>query len=176
MIEANPDTEHARLKRPVSHMSINNADDIRERFSKELPRRLFPRSCNLYAQQRCAATLAADSIVKLPKHPPFPPPPSFPPISSIPLLSVQKPEPETYSKHSRADSICSSDDVTNVRRQSLIARAQTLHCSTQIWQNPRQRMFYESGSIWIKCQPAKLATQRRRKTRIYGSFTTPFQP
>ena len=120
MIEANPDIEHARLKSAVLHIPISNADDVRERFPKELPRRLFPRSCNLYAQQRCAAALAADPIVQLPKHPPFPPPPSSLPISSISLSPTAKHEPEVYFSRSRTLSACSSYEVTDVRKQPLI--------------------------------------------------------
>lgn len=41
MIQANPDREFARLQKTVLDMPINNPDDRKERFPKELPRRLF---------------------------------------------------------------------------------------------------------------------------------------
>ncbi|EOD46420.1 hypothetical protein UCRNP2_6867 [Neofusicoccum parvum UCRNP2] len=52
MIQGHPDIEFARLAKAVMHMPISNADDIKERFPKELPRRLFPRIANLQTRQR----------------------------------------------------------------------------------------------------------------------------
>jgi len=75
MIQAYPDPEYKRLSKAVLDMPINNADDCKERFPKELPRRLFPRDDNLQAQQRCAAALSADGTIPLRKAPTFPPPP-----------------------------------------------------------------------------------------------------
>lgn len=42
MIQAHPDQEFERLQRTVREMPINNPHDRRERFPKELSRRLFP--------------------------------------------------------------------------------------------------------------------------------------
>jgi hypothetical protein len=42
LILANPEREHERLQRAVRNMPINNPDDKKERFPKEIPRRLFP--------------------------------------------------------------------------------------------------------------------------------------
>lgn len=42
MILANPGREYERLQKAVLNMPINNPDDKKERFPKELPRRLFP--------------------------------------------------------------------------------------------------------------------------------------
>lgn len=75
MIQAYPDTEYERLSKAVLVMPISNADDIKERFPKELPRRLFPQKENLHAQQRCAAILAAEGVGPLRRAPTFPPPP-----------------------------------------------------------------------------------------------------
>ncbi|KAF2131045.1 hypothetical protein P153DRAFT_209438 [Dothidotthia symphoricarpi CBS 119687] len=75
MLQAYPDVEYARLSKAVLDMPISNADDRRERFPKELPRRLFPRTENLHAQQRCAAALSAEGVGPLHKAPTFPPPP-----------------------------------------------------------------------------------------------------
>lgn len=75
MIQAYPDAEYERLAKAVLAMPISNADDRKERFPKELPRRLFPRAENLQAQQRCAANLSAEGVGPLRKAPTFPPPP-----------------------------------------------------------------------------------------------------
>lgn len=44
MIQAHPDQEFERLQRTLLEMPINNPDDSRERFPKELSRRLFPKA------------------------------------------------------------------------------------------------------------------------------------
>jgi hypothetical protein len=78
MIQAYPDTEYERLSRAVLDMPISNADDCKERFPKELPRRLFPLQEHLHAQQRCAAVLSAEGVGPLRRAPTFPPPPPPP--------------------------------------------------------------------------------------------------
>ncbi|KAF2036079.1 hypothetical protein EK21DRAFT_52739 [Setomelanomma holmii] len=75
MIQAYPDVEYERLAKAVLDMPISNADDRKERFPKELPRRMFPQVENLQAQQRCAAALSAEGVGPLRKAPTFPPPP-----------------------------------------------------------------------------------------------------
>jgi hypothetical protein len=75
MIQAYPSTEYERLSKAVLDMPISNADDRKERFPKELPRRMFPLHENLHAQQRCAAVLSAEGVGPLRRAPTFPPPP-----------------------------------------------------------------------------------------------------
>jgi hypothetical protein len=75
MIQAYPDTEYERISRAVLDMPISNADDVKERFPKTIPRRMFPRAENMQAQQRCAASLSAEGAGPLRKAPSFPPPP-----------------------------------------------------------------------------------------------------
>lgn len=52
MIQAYPDMEYQRISKAVLDMPISNADNVKERFPKELPRRMFPRTENIQAQQR----------------------------------------------------------------------------------------------------------------------------
>ncbi|KAJ4297585.1 hypothetical protein N0V90_005478 [Kalmusia sp. IMI 367209] len=84
MIQAYPDAEYERLSRAVLDMPISNADDCKERFPKELPRRLFPQTENLQAQQRCAAVLSAEGVGPLRRAPTFPPPPPMSQSTSVP--------------------------------------------------------------------------------------------
>jgi hypothetical protein len=78
MILAYPDAEYERLAKAVLDMPISNANDRKERFPKELPRRMFPHAENLQAQQRCAAALSSEGVGPLRKAPTFPPPPPPP--------------------------------------------------------------------------------------------------
>ncbi|KAF2689117.1 hypothetical protein K458DRAFT_427352 [Lentithecium fluviatile CBS 122367] len=82
MIQAYPDAEYERLSRAVLDMPISNADDCKERFPKELPRRLFPNQEHLHAQQRCAAVLSAEGVGPLRRAPTFPPPPPINPSTT----------------------------------------------------------------------------------------------
>ncbi|KAL1792784.1 hypothetical protein ACET3X_009291 [Alternaria dauci] len=75
MIQAYPDAEYERLVKAIRDMPISNADDRKERFPKELPRRMFPTVENLHAQQRCAAALSSEGVGPLRRAPTFPPPP-----------------------------------------------------------------------------------------------------
>lgn len=75
MIQAYPDAEYERMTKAVLDMPISNADDRKERFPKELPRRMLPSHENLQAQQRCAAALSSEGVGPLRKAPTFPPPP-----------------------------------------------------------------------------------------------------
>lgn len=47
MIQAHPEREFERLQKAVLNMPISNPDDKKERFPKEIPRRLFPEVADL---------------------------------------------------------------------------------------------------------------------------------
>ncbi|KAF1831578.1 hypothetical protein BDW02DRAFT_45836 [Decorospora gaudefroyi] len=103
MIQAYPDAEYERLVKAILDMPISNADDRKERFPKELPRRMFPTVENLHAQQRCAAALSCEGVGPLRKAPTFPPPPpktqASPPGPSFERERnpyVSKPETRTF--------------------------------------------------------------------------------
>ncbi|KAL0258858.1 hypothetical protein SLS55_006362 [Diplodia seriata] len=84
MIQGHPEIEFARLAKAVMHMPISNAEDIKERFPKELPRRLFPKFENLPARQRCAAAICSSGKINI-RTPTFPPPPpTQPPVQPPP--------------------------------------------------------------------------------------------
>ncbi|KAF2017269.1 hypothetical protein BU24DRAFT_147131 [Aaosphaeria arxii CBS 175.79] len=112
MIQAYPDTEYARLSMAVLDMPISNADDAKERFPKELPRRLFPTQEHLHAQQRCAAILSAENVGPLRRAPTFPPPP---PVSNdagpAPSLERERSPYATQSQpHTRNSSTVQSEE------------------------------------------------------------------
>ncbi|KAF2096791.1 hypothetical protein NA57DRAFT_58678 [Rhizodiscina lignyota] len=89
LIQAHPETEFNRLAMAVRDMPISNADDPRERFPKELSRRLFPKHHNSEIRHRCSAAL-------LP-----PPPPGGPPrmnSESVPPPRVAESMPPRVSE------------------------------------------------------------------------------
>lgn len=67
MIQSNPDREFARLQKTVLDMPISNPDDKKERFPKELPRRLFPSSADLNTLEKLEASIVTHSGLDLPR-------------------------------------------------------------------------------------------------------------
>jgi hypothetical protein len=109
MILAYPDVEYERISRAVLDMPISNADDRKERFPKELPRRMFPHIENLHAQQRCAAALSAEGVGPLRKAPSFPPPPpKSQPAATMPGLERER---NPYASQSEPRSSEAEEDI-----------------------------------------------------------------
>lgn len=117
MIQAYPNLEYERLSRAVLHMPISNADDAKERFPKELPRRLFPVQENLQAQQRCAAILSAEGVGPR-RAPSFPPPPPMNQGSgSVPGLERERSpyagQPNTFDERVMESDTEDDEPLTN---------------------------------------------------------------
>ena len=112
MIQAYPEAEYERLARAVLTMPISNADDRKERFPKELPRRLFPATENLQAQQLCAATLSSEGVGPLRKAPTFPPPPPQTQFtraaSAVPIVERDR---NPYVSRSDSKALDADDDI-----------------------------------------------------------------
>lgn len=93
-IQAHPQAEFERLQRVVREMPINNADNLKERFPKELSRRLLPRFDDLKTRQYCSAAIRGDGQITIPNHTRFPPPP-------VPSQSSRDPEQAYSSERER---------------------------------------------------------------------------
>ncbi|OJD35948.1 uncharacterized protein BKCO1_1400033 [Diplodia corticola] len=103
MIQGHPEIEFARLAKAVMHMPISNSDDIKERFPKELPRRLFPKFENLPARQRCAAAICSSGKITI-RAPTFPPPPP-----TQPPMQTSSASYPSYPADTRETAVASSD-------------------------------------------------------------------
>lgn len=66
MILAHPDKEYERLAKAVLDMPISNPDDRKERFPKEIPRRLFPDKPDLKLREELDEFIMAHCAVDLP--------------------------------------------------------------------------------------------------------------
>ncbi|KAL4933406.1 uncharacterized protein BDV17DRAFT_108755 [Aspergillus undulatus] len=66
MIQANPDKEYERLQKAVLNMPISNSDNRKERFPKEIPRRLFPEMPNLRLREELDQYIMKHCGVDLP--------------------------------------------------------------------------------------------------------------
>lgn len=67
MIQAHPDREYERLQNAVLNMPISNPDDKKERFPKELPRRLFPEVADLKLREEVGEHIMEHCGVNLPR-------------------------------------------------------------------------------------------------------------
>ncbi|KAJ5647013.1 hypothetical protein N7490_003385 [Penicillium lividum] len=67
MIQAHPDREYERLQKAVLNMPINNPDDKKERFPKEIPRRLFPEVADLKLREATELHIMKHCGVDLPR-------------------------------------------------------------------------------------------------------------
>lgn len=66
MIQAHPDREFDRLQKAVLNMPISNPDDKKERFPKEIPRRLFPETPDIELRKQLDQYITEHCVVKLP--------------------------------------------------------------------------------------------------------------
>ncbi|KAL3439426.1 hypothetical protein BDV09DRAFT_2235 [Aspergillus tetrazonus] len=66
MIQAHPDKEYERMQKAVLNMPISNPDNKKERFPKEIPRRLFPEIPNLVLREKLDESIKKHCGVELP--------------------------------------------------------------------------------------------------------------
>lgn len=130
LILAHPDTEFERLSRAVMNMPISNADNLAERFPKELSRRLLPVDANVAAEQRLISSLVHEpqvySSLKGASNMP-PPPPSAPPQQNSFTERERKPYSHTTS-HSNAlddDDLAPPSNPIERERKPYVAREGT---------------------------------------------------
>ena len=68
LIQAHPEQEYERLQKAVLAMPINNPDDRKERFPKEISRRLFPGFEDGKIRERLENAISEHANVDLPKR------------------------------------------------------------------------------------------------------------
>lgn len=66
MIQAHPEKEYERFQKAVLNMPINNPDNKKERFPKEIPRRLFPEAADLPLREDLDQFIIKHTGVELP--------------------------------------------------------------------------------------------------------------
>ncbi|CAO2651054.1 Nn.00g093510.m01.CDS01 [Neocucurbitaria sp. VM-36] len=165
MIQAYPDAEYERVAKAVLDMPISNADDRKERFPKELPRRMFPTAENLQAQQRCAAALSAEGVGPLRKAPTFPPPP--PKSQPIPVPNLER-ERNPYASQPDARPSESEDEMEST--SVPIERQRNPYAST-----PGAGKTYDNDLNQSTYPGAAMNEQRRRaqSTTSQGPWAPP---
>ena len=67
LIRANPEAEFQRLAKALLQMPINNPDDKKERFPKEITRRLFPKHEDLEARYSIEDAMMEHADIEIPR-------------------------------------------------------------------------------------------------------------
>ena len=67
LIQAHPQAEYERLAKAVLHMPINNPDDKKERFPKEITRRLFPKHADLEIRYSVEDAMVEHANIEIPR-------------------------------------------------------------------------------------------------------------
>ena len=99
-IQAHPEEEYQRLQKAVLEMPISNPDDRKERFPKEISRRLFPKTEDRRVRERIEKAILEHAEVKplRPQNSDLPPPPKpAPPPFSEPLRRTETSETDPTS-------------------------------------------------------------------------------
>ena len=107
IIQAHPDEEFMRLAKVAMDMPISNAEDRKERFPKQLSRRLFPKQPNRQIRDMFEDAVLADPAIELPRHgrtsfaaPSGPAPnsnaPPPPPTQGDPQMPPPPPPPQSH--------------------------------------------------------------------------------
>lgn len=92
------------------HMPISNADTKRERFPKELSRRLLPTAPNPLAEQRIIASMAHETkLLQLRNSTAMPPPPASTPPQQRPQSSFQERQRHPYPRASFSNEVDDED-------------------------------------------------------------------
>ncbi|KAI9661352.1 MAG: hypothetical protein M1831_003085 [Alyxoria varia] len=68
VIRSHPDEEFDRLAKAAMNMPISNADNSKERFPKQLSRRLFPKQTNEPVREYFEDSILADPVIELPRR------------------------------------------------------------------------------------------------------------
>ncbi|RAH40784.1 uncharacterized protein BO95DRAFT_447598 [Aspergillus brunneoviolaceus CBS 621.78] len=105
MIQAHPEKEYERFQNAVLNMPINNPDNRRERFPKEIPRRLFPDIPNLSLREEVDQFIMRHCGVDLP------------PISEEELKQVAEQRHKKAAHKASVSSVDSTASLSERERQ-----------------------------------------------------------
>ena len=119
LIRAHPEEEFERLKKAVLDLPISNPDDKKERFPKDISRRLFPQTEDRRVQDRLQKamvehahiTLSRPANLDVPKPPSTEPPPRQVPETINPLEHVPSNIERERKPYSSVPQDCAIDDT-----------------------------------------------------------------
>lgn len=110
LIQAHPDEEYGRLQKAVLDMPICNPDDRKERFPKELSRRLFPGHEDRKVRERLEDSISEHAAIDIPRRPNREEPP--PPRHDSPLHKSSAAE-QNYAPQTHRSSVSFDLPPTN---------------------------------------------------------------
>ncbi|KAL8650944.1 MAG: hypothetical protein Q9226_004937 [Calogaya cf. arnoldii] len=114
LIQAHPKEEFERLQKAALAMPINNPDEKKERFPKELSRRLFPGSEDKQIRERIEKAISLHANIDLPLRPNN--------RETSPKTAIQRPSFSDAHMPSRKDSSATGENVPPPYAPSNIER------------------------------------------------------
>ncbi|KAK8198569.1 hypothetical protein M8818_006436 [Zalaria obscura] len=169
LILAHPDMQFERLKKAVLDMPISNADDNKERFPKELSRRLLPRESDLHTQQRLIAAISADPAIQIRNSNPMPPPPAQPPSGT----SFTERERQPYGGSFSASAI--DDEETRPSTTIPIERERKPYVVHQgkgkVYEDSPPNSYPNSNTRGDPASRPETATRNTRANSVQPPFT-----
>ena len=102
LIQAHPDEEFERLQKAVLEMPISNPDDKKERFPKEISRRLFPGHEDRRIRNRIEDVISEHAAVEIPRR-----------------ASQEEPQPRRASPEPHKPSVAEQTYVPQSHRSSV---------------------------------------------------------
>ena len=118
MILAHPEEEFERAKAAVLNMPINNPDDKKERFPKDIPRRLFPKRENLDVRELVIVAMETHAKITVER------PAQETPTPKAEQAPQQRPRKgsETHSHQSFTDASVSSEPAPPMSQSGNLER------------------------------------------------------
>lgn len=177
LIQAHPDIEFERLAKAVMEMPISNADDFKERFPKELSRRLLPSQANVQAEQRLISSMSHEPVlIRLERGTSaMPPPPPPPGSASFRETSFMERERNPYSQSNQYSNAVDDDDLTppsmpiERERQPYYAKEGTGKRYDTDADRERERDRDERDSAQQSRDPSRAATNKYRPEYVNGA-------
>ena len=187
LIQAHPDEEFVRLAKATLDMPISNADNRRERFPKQLSRRLLPRQPNRSVRDLFEDSVLADPIIELPRRGSNPnqsgmsqsqhsqsgtgrPIASAPPEAQMPPLPQPSQPPPPQASHLAPSTTPAERDRKPYSASSSEVVAEDCNQGKPI---ERERQPYSAapggGKLYDSDDPSKANSKPQRANSVAGS-------
>ena len=153
VIRAHPDHEYKRFTDAVLNLPISNADDPKERFPKELSRRLFPALPNTDMQDELEDSIREDKNIKMPRR------------TATTSSSSTQPPPISETPRRSTTSSTSRPHVPSLSTSTSMPPAASSQSQPQ-YDSPRKSTsantaFYDPTSLSNSTEPAAIERERK---------------
>ncbi|KAG8531113.1 uncharacterized protein KY384_004470 [Bacidia gigantensis] len=155
LILAHPEAEFERLKKAVLEMPINNPDDKKERFPKEITRRLFPKHEDMKTRYMVEDSMIEHASIQIPRQ-----------RSQEDLQPRQDPSAQ---KTNTTDSFIPLQPKPNVAESYIPSQHRPSVQETPTPQNPRPSVSFAEPEVFASPTPSHPNSQIERERAPYAN-------